>query len=128
MYVFRKQGDMAKSALGRGLGHLMKERASPAAPENGSETPPVTPGMAALLRGGNGGPNGQVASEENAVALLRRKRLVQISMFVADLLLISLVMRLAFVSEGHFGFFEILLGILALSIGAWLSCLAIWMK
>lgn len=106
----------------------MKERASPAAPENGSETPPVTPGMAALLLGGNGGPNGQVASEENAVALLRRKRLVQISMFVADLLLISLVMRLAFVSEGHFGVFEILLGILALSIGAWLSCLAIWMK
>ena len=113
----------------------MKERASPATPENGSETPQVTPGMAALLRGGNGGPKGQKPSEtldkkdgENAAAGHRKRKVIQASMMVADLLLVLLVMRLALVSGGRFGFFEVTLCILALGIGAWLSCLALWMK
>jgi hypothetical protein len=49
-------------------------------------------------------------------------------MFIADILLIVLVARLAFVSHGHFGLAEAALCILALAIGAWLSCLALWMK
>jgi hypothetical protein len=125
---------MAKSALGRGLGHLMKEGAT-APPENGSEMPQVTAGMAALLRGGNGGAKGEEGSEdldrkdaENAAARSRKRKLVQASLVIADVLLIVLVVRLAFVSHGHLGFFEIVLCILALSIGAWLSCLALWMK
>lgn len=125
---------MAKSALGRGLGHLMKERPAAGGSENPSEKPPVTAGMAALLRGGNGHPNdAQPAESEatdaaNRAAIERRRKLVQISMFVADLLLIGLVMRLAFVSHGRFGWFEVALCILALGIGAWLSCLALWLK
>ena len=50
--------DMAKSGLGRGLGHLMKERPISAGLENSPEEAKVTPGMAALLRGGNGENNG----------------------------------------------------------------------
>jgi hypothetical protein len=47
---------------------------------------------------------------------------------VADLLVIGLVARLALVSHGRFGVIEVVLSILALAVGAWLSCLALWLK
>jgi hypothetical protein len=126
---------MAKSALGRGLQHLMKERTASASPQNPPEKPQVTPGMAALLRGGNGEAKeqrsrdqSQFVDEESRAATVRKRKLIQASMFVADILLIGLVSRLAFVSHGHFGFIEVALGTLALGIGAWLSCLALWLK
>lgn len=126
---------MAKSALGRGLKSLMEEQSGSGRPENSSETPQVTPGMAALLRGGNGKLDEEGAAEalekrdaENRAAVARRRTLIQGSMMIADLLLVVLVMRLAFVSRGHFGFFEIVLSVLALSIGAWLTCVALWMR
>jgi hypothetical protein len=49
-------------------------------------------------------------------------------LFIADILHIGLVAKLAFVSHSQFGFFEVTLFILALSVGAWLSCLALWLK
>jgi hypothetical protein len=126
---------MAKSALGRGLQHLMKDRPVSASSENPSEKPQVTPGMAALLRGGNGDskqekmPDQSSPIDSEALAAATRKRtLIQVSLFIADLVVLGLVMRLAFISHGHFGFFEITLCILALAIGAWLSCLALWLK
>jgi len=125
---------MAKSALGRGLRHLMTERSADS-PDNSPEKPQVTPGMAALLRGGNGEPKephsddkSQLTDEESLPATLRKRKLIQASMFIADILLIGLVARLAFVSHGHFGLVEVALCILAIAIGAWLSCLALWMK
>jgi hypothetical protein len=126
---------MAKSALGRGLRHLLKERSSSANPVKLPERPPITPGMAALLRGGNGEAKEQRSQdqpqfndEESRAATVRKRKLIQASMFIADILLIVLVARLAFVSHGHFGLVEAALCILALAIGAWLSCLALWMK
>lgn len=126
---------MAKSALGRGLQHLMKDRPVPAGPENPSEKPEVTPGMAALLRGGNGDPKEQKLADQSPpndsevlAATARKRKLIQVSMFVADVVVLGLVARLAFVSHGRFGFFEVTLCVLALAIGAWLSCLALWLK
>jgi hypothetical protein len=120
---------MAKTGLGRGLDHLMKERPASAGAENSPGKAKVTPGMAALLRGGNGEskePESEVA--EDPAGRARKRLLIQASLFVADILVIGLVARLAFVSHGHFGLIEVVLSILALAIGAWLSCLALWLK
>jgi len=113
----------------------MKERSASASAENPSQKPHVTPGIAALLRGGNGeakepkpGDEAQPADEEGRAVRTRNRRLIQASLFVADLLVIGLVARLAFVSHGRFGLIEIALSILALAVGAWLSCLALWLR
>jgi hypothetical protein len=126
--------NMAKTGLGRGLQHLMKERSASPASETPAQKAEVSPGMAALLRGGNGAAkalqNGDNTEQaEGSRAARRRKRLlIQTSLFAADILVIGLVARLAFVSHGRFGLFEISLSIVALAIGAWLSCLALWLK
>jgi len=113
----------------------MKERPISAGLENSPEEAKVTPGMAALLRGGNGENNGphpagksQLVEEEDSARRTRNRVLIQASLFVADLLVIGLVARLAFVSHGKFGLVEVALSILALAGGAWLSCLALWLK
>ena len=113
----------------------MNERPASASPENPSQKPQVTPGMAALLRGGNGEAKQQPltaksshADAESLAVAARKRKLTQASLLIADILLIGLVARLAFVSHGHFGLVEVALCILALAIGAWLSCLALWLK
>jgi hypothetical protein len=111
----------------------MKERPVSAGPENSCEKAKVTPGMAALLRGGNGEgkepePTNKAEPAEDLTGKARKRMLIQGSLFVADLLVIGLVARLAFVSHGQFGAMEVVLSILALAIGAWLSCLALWLK
>jgi hypothetical protein len=89
--------------------------------------------VAALLRGGNGDAKTQSQSAETddpvkTQAAARKRKMVQASLVVADLLLTGLVARLAFVSDGRFGFVEVVLCVAALAIGAWLSCLALWLK
>lgn len=113
----------------------MKERPVSAGPQNSPEEAKVTPGVAALLRGGNGESNGshaagrsRLSEEEDSARRTRNRVLIQASLFVADLLVIGLVARLAFVSHGQFGIDEVALSILALAVGAWLSCLALWLK
>ena len=108
----------------------MKERPAPHGQENPAEKASVTPGMAALLSGGNGHTKNQPApaDAQNLATAVRKRKLIQASLFIADILLIGLVARLVFVSHGHFGLVEVALCILAMAIGAWLSCLALWMK
>jgi hypothetical protein len=126
---------MAKSGLGRGLEHLMKERRAPASPEELPHKAEVTAGMAALLRGGNGESGEPKPADKSPAddgecrpARTRNRTLIQASLFVADLLVIGLVARLALVSHGRFGVIEVVLSVLALTVGAWLSCLALWLK
>src|SRR5215831_7833241 len=113
---------MAKSALGRGLQHLMTERPASTGQAQPPEKLPVTPGMAALLRGKNGeakeqgSDKSQPCEPESVAATTRKRNLIQASMFLADFFLLVLVARLAFVSRGHFGFFEVALCIIALAI------------
>jgi len=111
----------------------MKERPAPASPEELPRKAEVTAGMAALIRGGNGEakepkPADKSPAEECRPARRRSRILIQASLFVADLLVIGLVARLALVSHGRFGVIEVVLSILALTVGAWLSCLALWLK
>jgi len=107
----------------------MKEQAASAGQDDLPQKAKVTPGMAALLRGGNGeGKEPEPEVAEDRARRARNRMLIQASLFVADLLVIGLVARLAFVSHGKFGLIEVVLSILALAIGAWLSCLALWLK
>ncbi len=102
----------------------------PAVPTN---SPRLTPGMATLLRG-SGGPktetkdqppaNGQPSAPPTTPA--SRSRAVQISLIVADALLLALAARIVLKSNGHLGFIESALCVVALGLGAWLSCLALW--
>jgi hypothetical protein len=110
----------------------MKERPQSVGRDCTTQKAEVTPGMAALLRGGNGAArepqNGEMPTEESRAATRRKRFLIQASLLAADLVVVGLVARLAFVSHGRFGVIEVALSILALAIGAWLSCLALWLK
>jgi len=124
---------VAKSALGRGLGKLLKEaKAVPRETEPGEKVSTLSPGMATLLKPGNGGPKPEenaAAEAEPSVQPQERKewkKLVRLSLVLADVLLVFLAAWLVFKSGGHFGVVEMLLCAAALGLGAWLSCLALW--
>lgn len=124
---------MAKSALGRSLGKLLKEaKGGPRTPESGQENLPLSPGMATLLKAGNGGakpePATQTEPKPDADPAQAKdwKKIVKPSLVLADILLLFLAARLVFRSGGHFGVVEILLCVAGVGLGAWLSCLAIW--
>src|SRR5262245_32175017 len=123
----------------------MKEKAAPAPPNSapGESTPTpsagpaparLTPGVATLLRGTNVLQQSEPAKQEqgrpNGEPLAATKKLatpnsaVRISLVLADLLLLVLAARLVVKAKGHVGFLEIALCVVALGLGAWLSCLA----
>ena len=124
----------------------MKEKGSPepsqATPADSAQQPdvppspaPLTPGMATLLRGAKTHPKSETKDQTQpspngqsppAPASPARSRAVQISLIVADALLLALAARLVFKANGHLGFIEITLCVVALGLGAWLSCLALW--
>jgi hypothetical protein len=64
-------------------------------------------------------------SEEPPVPLLRQPWL-RLSLIGADLLLLGLAARLILRAHGRVGWVEILLCVVAVGMGAWLSCLALW--
>jgi hypothetical protein len=133
-YVLVKLEDtMSKSALGRGLGHLMKG-AKGESPEG--EAGSVTSGMAALLRVGNGGPKPETQSPSEAppnppepavspVTARRGKWMLRVTLFAADGLLLALAARIVFKSNRPLSFLETALCVIAVMMGAWLSILAL---
>ncbi len=91
--------------------------------------------MATLLRGNKADPKPE--TKDQALPLPNgqsirpapsptRSRAVQVSLIVADALLLALAARLVLKANGHLGFIEIALCVVALGLGAWLSCLALW--
>jgi hypothetical protein len=137
-----------KPALGRGLEKLMKAAKPPPAEDPASQPPTLSPGMAALLRRGNapskppahrhteadsGEKSGAsqtpdiLPADAGTPAASGHKRVLRASLIVADVLLVGLAARMVFKSGGHFGFIETALCVVALLIGAWLACLALWL-
>src|SRR5260221_651357 len=124
----------------------MKEKGSPEpspiTPAESAQQPavpsspaPLTPGMATLLRGSKPLPKSDTKDQAYpspnsqsppAPGAPTRSRAVQISLIVADALLLALATRLVLKANGHLGFVEITLCVVALGLGAWLSCLALW--
>ena len=106
----------------------MKEgRASPASSEPKNPAADLSPGMGVLLRGGNGTPKGADQSENSQIISHRNarwKKLIQISLILADLVLLGLAGRLALKANGPLGSTDLAFCIIALVLGAGLTCLA----
>ena len=134
---------MSKPVLGRGLGKLLKdgnsetpsgtpagEKSSP--PDTDSETPEtgrLSPGMASLLRKPAEKESPSNAEQTSAAEKPPRPsnpRLLRTSLVVADVLLLALTFHLVLKSPGRLGYFEVILCIVAIALGGWLTCLAIW--
>ena len=132
----------AKTVLGRGLGNLLGADAAPATPvspaaEVAKAAPPLTPGVGALLRGGNSqtatagcgvsrenlGPTPAVAPPAASIAPVAGRSL-KLPLLVADVLLLGLVGVLLLRGDGRPGGLELGLGLVAVGVGAWLGCLA----
>ena len=133
----------AKTVLGRGLGNLLGAETTPAtavspAVEPARSSPPLTPGVGALLRGGNSqtatagggvsrensGPMPAVAPPASSIAPPAGRSL-KLPLLVADLLLLGLVGVLLLRGEGRPDWLELVLGLVAVGVGAWLGCLAL---
>lgn len=122
---------VAKPALGRGLGDLLPKSNRPANSNDTVEQPAkLSPGMATLLHGPiDNEPDGapQPSDTEAKRAWLPYKRLIQVSLVLADLMFLALTVRWLLQNQ-PLGFGGIALGFLALVLGAWLSSLAFWME
>jgi len=111
---------------------------SPVVPATETLPPPahLSPGMASLLRRGNGleepeapGDTPQQARDPAAVSLpLGASPVVRGSLFLADALLVGLAVWMRAKAPGSLGGAGIALCLFALLLGAWLSCLALWLN
>ncbi len=89
-------------------------------------------GIAGLLRGAGSSPKSGDAQPESKLELypLHRqsgRRLLRISLVVADVLLVGLAVFLVRQMPRPLGFGGIVLCAAAMVIGAWLACLALWL-
>jgi hypothetical protein len=132
-----------KPALGRKFVNLMKGlQAASSSAEHAASSARLSPGMAKLLRGDNGAPGHSqrpgstteaaspvghgpdVPTASSALLHRRRKRLLRASLLLADLVLF--VMAARGMRHRPVGVGGIALCVLAVALGAWLTCLALW--
>ena len=108
----------------------MKGGASPSTEVRIGKKAQFSAGMAVLVRGGNEAAKPEAPPEPRAstVGLDRGKRLLKGSLILADLLLLGLVICLVFRRHGSLGFMEISLCVIAVVMGSWLTCLALWLE
>jgi len=87
--------------------------------------------MATLLRGNQatpmaeGGRDAKPATQTPESERRAERALLKLSLVLADVLLAVLAACLVW-RKGSFGLLEIALCVLALALGAWLTCLALW--
>ncbi len=123
---------VAKPALGRGLGNLMPAEQKAQTPSQPTLPGMISPGMAALLRAEKSAtgeipekPGGQLTNDCHLPRALLLT--VRISLVAADILLCGLVLGWALKHGLPSGFWENALCVAALILGAWLSVLAFWL-
>jgi hypothetical protein len=87
--------------------------------------------MGTLLRGGNGEPKpGNQAEADPQTPEPQQggtKRLVQVSLVFADVLLLGLAARILLKSPRPLGTADLILCVSAVALGAALTCLALWL-
>ncbi len=107
---------------------MAEPKPSPSSEQPAGTPAKLSPGMATLLRAGNGHQE-KLPTEpgEPARRVPKSRRLLRLSLCLADVLLLGLAARLAFKNGGSFGWLEIALCSIAVLIGAWLTCLALWL-
>jgi hypothetical protein len=128
---------VSKSALGRGLGRLLggNVHGSPKA-DSAPKTPVMSPGVATLFQGGKGAnpekPSGTGRPAEQTESGLgpptpRISRMVKVSLVAGDVAILCLVAWLLLGSGKPLTSIEILISVLAVVLGAWLTCLALFL-
>ena len=106
-----------------------KKVADPQAGSPSAEEVNIDPGLNSLLRGGR--PAETPAAEATEASadfipnLTQRTGLIQASLIGADLLLVGLAVVIVFKRTTPLGLGEVLLCFAAVSLGSWLSCLAV---
>ena len=97
-----------------------------------AERASLSPGLASLLRRANGSGEMEIpvpVQPARAGAFFSLSgRLIQVSLFLADALLVGLATWMVLGSRGRLGWGGGFLCLAALSVGAWLSCLALWLE
>ncbi len=110
----------------------MKEaKAPPSSGKPDAEPASLSPGMATLLRQTNGSPEPAVPNQPDAAArqaAARHRMLVRISLIVADLSLFGFAALMVLGKHGPLSAVDIALCVVAVALGAWLTCLALWME
>lgn len=107
----------------------MKEtKISPPSTEAAPQPASLSAGMATLLRGKPPQDESVPKSPPAEVGRARHKRLLQVSLVMADVMLLGVILRFLLQTHQPLGFSGLSLGLLALTLGAWLSCLALWLE
>jgi len=123
---------VSKTVLGRGLGKLMKEvNQLPPSGESPLKSSNASPGVGALLRGGNEPQKSKTQSESETRSRgpkITQTRLLQAALVAGDALLLGLVARLVLLKGGPLETSDLVLCLLALILGAGLTCLALWLQ
>ena len=133
----------AKNALGRGLGNLLAPEAvrpapAPSTSSPGNTLPRVTPGVGALLRGAKSDSSDLLpglADESTSAGATTRAtpparatpagNAPKVALMVGDAVLLVLVAVLLLRGESSPSFWEMVLGAVAVTVAAWLGCLAV---
>jgi hypothetical protein len=96
--------------------------------ENDVKPAPLALGMSVLLKRENGAAeHAEPPAPSSASPLLPTKRLLQVSLFLADLLLMGLAIVVVIVARKPIGVAQALACSFAFLLGAWLSCLGLWL-
>ena len=107
----------------------------PASTQPAGQPPTLTPGMAALLRdngartpsSASSGPESKIGVDEGVRApFSNRPWMLRGSLFLADLLLLGLAAWLVLKSDRPLSWGLVALCVLAVAMGAWLTCLGLW--
>jgi hypothetical protein len=101
--------------------------------ENSAANPPnLSPGVGVLVRGANGFPKAQQEAQPAETCPRRQripeKRLIQAALVGGDIFLLGLAARLAWKAAGPLETGDLILCLIALFLGATLSCLAFWLE
>jgi len=127
---------VSKSALGRGLGKLLGGNVHGSPPAaSAPKTPVMTPGVATLFQGSRAA-NPSQSTRDNPPETIESKtsvthssirKTIKVSLVAGDLAILGLVAWLLLGSGKPLTTTEILICALAVVLGAWLTCLALYL-
>ena len=102
---------------------------SPHSTESRPEQPALSAGMAVLLRRTDEAPkeSEQAPPSKTQESDRKVKRVLRLVLFLGDFLLLAMTAQMMYSSPGPLGAGQILVCLVALLVGAWMACMALWL-